>query len=132
MLRPTQPVGPTVVKERFAAVTPLLHSTVLDAVRRYLTTVRHLDFEVTDEAQQAVQDDFVAERQGPAAQQLTAETLHSRLVLARLLALSEGRATLTGDVWQRVKTMEKERMERVAHLPARRNNQQNAAGHGQS
>ncbi len=41
------------------------------------------------------------------------------LVLSRLLSLSEGRRTLTGETWQKVKRMEKERTERMAHLPPR-------------
>ncbi len=92
---------------------------------------------MTDEAQKAVQEDFVYERQrqqqqeggGAADQQggdgnnrgggLTAEGLHHMLVTARLLSLSEGKKTLTAETWQRVKAMEKERADRMAHLPVR-------------
>ncbi len=137
MLRPSVPAGPSVVKDSFAAVGTALNAELLGRLRQYLCTLRRMEFEMTEEAQKAVQEDFVYERQrqqevgggGGNNGRLTAEDLHHQLVLARLISLSEGRNSLTAETWQRVKKLEKERNERMAHLPAR---QQNNAGSGAS
>ena len=67
----------------------------------------------------------------PPSSRLTADDLHHMLVLSRLLSLSEGRRTLTAETWQRVKRMEKERIERMAHLPPRQQQQQQQHHHQQ-
>jgi hypothetical protein len=140
MIRPTEVVGPTLVKAKFSSIGSILTVALLERLRKYLTYVRHLPFEVTDEVQvryvrqnnndsdfvtlfcilqKAVQDDFVNERQNNGHASMTAEDLHSMLVLGRLLSMSYGLKTLTPEIWQKVKLMEKERKERVVHLPQR-------------
>ncbi len=64
MLRPEEPAGPTAVRERFSSAgAALLQPELLVALRRYLCVARAAEFEVTEEAQKAVQEDFVYERQ---------------------------------------------------------------------
>ncbi len=63
MLRPAEPAGPTAVREGFSSVGASLDAALLDRLREYLCTVRRTEFEVTEEAQKAVQEDFVYERQ---------------------------------------------------------------------
>lgn len=119
MIRPTEVVGPNLVNSRFATIGAGLSVQLLDKLRKYLTFVRFMPFEVSEETQHAVENDFVEERRAHGHAAMTANDLHSMLVLGRLMSLSLGHKTLTANTWQRVKQMEKERKERVAHLPPR-------------
>lgn len=90
---------------------------VLDKIRRYLSVVKQLDYDLSDEMQKSVQEDFVNERRRPGGEQMTTDDLHAYLVLARLIGTSRGDASLTPEVWAETKDMERRRRERVAHLP---------------
>jgi hypothetical protein len=107
MAKSSQNIGANAVSNAFSAIGLFLTESMLEKLRKHLTVMQHLPFNLSDEMQKAVQDDFVSERQ-PAggAEAVTAEDLHSRLVLARLMSLSYG---LTSDTWAKVKDMEKER-----------------------
>ena len=110
------------ISARFRSVGAELTAAVLDRVRKSITLSRHMQFSVTDEVQAAVERDFVASRQQQqqeAGLRMTAEDLHSMLVLSRLLSLSRAVGTMTEEVWQEVKELEKERRRRAAHLPQR-------------
>ena len=121
MLRPKEVVSEEVIKEKYADIGTSLTSELLDKLRKYLTVVRHFSFDVSDEMQAAVQEDFVRERQGggDAGGRVTAEELHHMLVLARLYSLSLGDVSLQAETWQKVKALERERKERMVGLPAR-------------
>ena len=118
LLKPNDLVSAESVKESFGAVGCALTIQLLEKLRKFLTVVRNLPFEVSDHVQKFVQEDFVSERQN-GADRMTAQDLHSHLVLARLVALGHGLTTLEPDCWSKVKSMEKERRERMAHLPVR-------------
>ncbi len=124
LLNPSDPPNAEVVKSRFAAVGSRLNVNLLAQLRNYLTVASNLTFEMSEDAQQAVQDDFVADRQRQGEERLTAEALHTRLVLARLLCLSHGKSHMDMDVWKHVKEMEKQRRDRSAHLPPQQQQQQ--------
>ena len=109
------------ISARFRSVGAELTAAVLDRVRKFITLSRHMQFSVTDEVQAAVERDFVASRQQQqeAHLRMTAEDLHSMLVLSRLLSLSRAVGTMTEEVWQEVKELEREKRRRAAHLPQR-------------
>ena len=120
LLKPTDPVTGEGISEQFRSIGLSLNVQLLESLRKFLTVVRNLSFDVSDDVQNFVQEDFVNERQnGTAAERMTAEDLHSHLVLARLVALGHGLSTLDPESWSKVKSMEKERKERMAHLPSR-------------
>jgi len=148
MLRPTQVPGPTVVDESINLISSMLNAEFLNKIRAYLTVVQHLTYQLNDDIQKAVQEDFVQERRNRAAAQnngvqreervngqdnnsevvgnrervgMSTDDLHAHLVLARLLGLSRGETTLTREIWEQTKKMERERKERVVHLPQQRN-----------
>jgi len=105
------------ISKTFSDVGAALNTDLLNRIRRYITSCRHGDFDLTEQVMKAVQDDFVSMRQTD--QGITVEDFHSLLVLGRLLSLSYGRRTLTPGDWEEVKRMEKERKERTSQLPAR-------------
>ena len=148
MLRPTQVPGPTVIDESINTVSSMLNVDLLNKIRAYLTVVQHLTYQLNEDIQKAVQEDFVQERRMRSAAQnngvqgeseengqdnssgaagnrerigMSTDDLHAHLVLARLLGLSRGETTLTRDMWEETKRMERARKERVGHLPPQRN-----------
>lgn len=147
MLRPSQAPGPTVIDQSFSAVGSTLNVELLNKVRAYLTAVQHLNYQLNEDIQKAVQDDFVQQRRLRAGalnnQQeheenrhgdnaasgnrervglgMSTDDLHAHLVLARLLGLSRGETTLNRDVWEETKRIESARKDRVVHLPPQRN-----------
>ena len=147
MLRPSQAPGPTEIDESISAVSSMLNIELLNKIRAYLTTLKHLTYQLNEDIQKAVQEDFVQERRMRSAPQnnetheshaengqdnnsasagnrervgMSTDDLHDHLVLARLLGLSRGETTLTRDMWEETKRMERARKERVAHLPRQR------------
>ena len=95
MLKPQLDTAATAeeISARFRSVGSALTVGVLERLRKFVTLSRHMQFSVSDEVQAAVERDFVASRQqqqdGDAGNlRLTAEDLHSMLVLSRLLSLS--------------------------------------------
>ena len=151
MIRPAQVTGPTVVDESINTISSMLNAEFLNKIRAYLTVVQHLSYQLNDDIQKAVQEDFVQERRMRNAAQpngvqrengsgdnsdsapnrervgMSTDDLHAHLVLARLLGLSHGETTLTREMWEDTKRMEKTRKERVAHLPPQRNGLQAGA-----
>lgn len=117
MLKPST-VDPAEIAERYKTIGANLSADLLGRIRKFLTVSRNLQFTVTEDVQGAVESDFVASRQN-AGNRMTADDLHSMLVLSRLLSLSRGVSTMTADVWNDVKAMEAERRRRVEHLPNR-------------
>ena len=144
MLKPTTPSEPTTVDESLSAISSMLNPELLNKFRSYLTTVQFLPYQLNDDVQKAVQEDFVQERRNHASHQnggvenggvnndargMTSDDLHAHLVLARLLGLSYGESTLTLQRWESTKKMEKMRKERMAHMPPQKSGvQANPAG----
>jgi len=112
-----QEVRPDLISKTFAEIGAGLGLELLDRLRKYLTTCRLANFELTEQVMKAVQDDFVSMRQ--TEQGISVEDFHSLLVLGRLVSISHGRNTLTPEDWEEAKRMERERKERAAKMPAR-------------
>ena len=112
------------IDQELAAVSAGLNAEFLDRIRRYLTVVRLMDYDLNEDVQKAVQEDFVNERRERVA--MTTDDLHAHLVLARLVGTSRGDFSLNRTVWEETKSMERMRRERVAHLPVQRQPQAQA------
>ncbi|KAK5882086.1 hypothetical protein CesoFtcFv8_020709 [Champsocephalus esox] len=84
----------------------------LNKFRMYLSVARLLDYSISDEMTKSVEDDFVDMRKDD-PQSVSAEDLHSMLVVSRLLSLSLGLTSLCTDSWLRAKHMEVLRRSRV-------------------
>uniref|UniRef100_A0A182K614 Mini-chromosome maintenance complex-binding protein n=1 Tax=Anopheles christyi TaxID=43041 RepID=A0A182K614_9DIPT len=83
----------------------------LDDMRRFLTAARVREFDMKTLDPTVVQDDFVRMRTENSA--VTMDDLHALFVLARLLGLSRGRKSLLREDWERAKSLESERRNRV-------------------
>ncbi|XP_046680106.1 mini-chromosome maintenance complex-binding protein-like [Homalodisca vitripennis] len=99
------------VRETFAAATHYLREPLLSQLRVYLSLVSTADYDLTPEVQQIVQEDFVKMRQEQA--KTSAQDLHSLLVLAKLLSLSQGARCLTKECWEMARQMESKRKARI-------------------
>lgn len=80
---------------------------LLNELRIYLTLARHTKYEINDDIQNLVQQEFVNMRQNENS--VTADDLHNLLVLARLVCISEGKNTLDDSCWKKACEMEQER-----------------------
>ena len=89
---------------------------VLNAIRVYLTVCREMEHTIADDCRDVIQADFVALRQ--ADDKVSAETLHSMLVLARLNAQSKGEAALSVQTWKETVALEQARVGAVEALIA--------------
>jgi len=69
--------------------------------------------EVSDELQKKIEQDFVAERKSN-PKDVTGDTLHRSLVIARLYALSRGHTQLEEEDWNSAKSLERDRLSRIA------------------
>ncbi|EDV20813.1 uncharacterized protein TRIADDRAFT_31319 [Trichoplax adhaerens] len=83
----------------------------LQDFRTYLAVTRSLNYTVTNEMQQALQEDFVNSRKLD-DKAMTADDFHLMLTMARLLTLSFGQTLLTPELWNRVKSLERHRKAR--------------------
>jgi Mini-chromosome maintenance replisome factor len=86
----------------------------LNLVRKYLTECRLSDFEIGAEETKMIETDFVKMREEI---NLEVETLHSLLVVSRLIGLSKGLKTLDTASWETAKRLEVERNSRVSRKP---------------
>ncbi|KAI1293479.1 Mini-chromosome maintenance complex-binding protein [Halotydeus destructor] len=98
------------VSEIFPAIEAYLDEHLLNGIRTYITLLRNRSYNLTDEVQKRIQDDFVEMRQK--CDKVGPDDLHSLLTVARLFALSLGDTELTLDAWEQVKKMETDRMQR--------------------
>lgn len=83
------------------------------AARRYITTVRSMAFSIPQDLEKQIENDMTEARKKDSTN-VTAETFHSWLNLARLLCLSHGESVLSVERWQQVLAMEAERVKRIA------------------
>ena len=119
MLKPQGEVNEETINAIFVNVGKSLEVEVLSRLRNYVTLAKSSAFDISEEAMNFVQTDFVHERQKENSQLKTADDLHTLLVLARLLALSRGEKSINANIWNEAKNMENERKQRSAHLPSR-------------
>lgn len=101
----------TDVTSAFCRIKSKLTPDVLRRIRLYLTAARLIDYELSEDMQKMVQDDFVESRRSDNS--INAEDLHNLLILARLVTVSCGEKGLTSDVWRSVKILENERKMRL-------------------
>ncbi|XP_068113960.1 mini-chromosome maintenance complex-binding protein isoform X2 [Hyperolius riggenbachi] len=85
---------------------------VMDSWRIYVTRLRMMDYNISEEITKAVEEDFVEMRKDD-PQSMSADDLHRLLVVARLLSLSHGHHTLHWDTWCQAKYMETQRKSRL-------------------
>jgi len=117
MVKPDCVASPDIISTNFKGVGQYLTASLLDKIRTYIAVCKRTEFTLTEEATKSVQDDFVAMRQREGG--MTVEEFHSMLVLARLVAISNGRNSLDQADWNQSKAMESERKERAKALPTR-------------
>ncbi|XP_063684555.1 mini-chromosome maintenance complex-binding protein-like [Bolinopsis microptera] len=87
---------------------------MMDRFRKYLTVLRHIEYDqVSEELQQRIEQDFVAERKSN-PKEVTGDTLHRSLVIARLYGLSRGHLKLEEEDWNSAKSLERDRLSRIA------------------
>ncbi|KAJ2944134.1 hypothetical protein O0L34_g18103 [Tuta absoluta] len=94
------------------AATYYLKEDIMNVIRTYLTSLQMVNYTISDNLQ-FVEDDFIAMRNNPEGEQVTADDLHRLLVLARLVSLARGRNELHKDCWDIAKNMEAERLKRI-------------------
>lgn len=99
-------------REILDAAKHFLNPEMLLNIRRYLTQARLVEYELNEEIQELVQEEFVRMRQDHSVK---VEDLHNLLVLGRLLSLSEGKNSLSRDVLRKAQDMEKERKSRLVN-----------------
>lgn len=101
----------TDVGSAFSRVESKLTPDVLKRLRAYLTAARLIDYNLTEDMQKMVQDDFVESRKNDNS--ISADDLHHLLILARLVAVSCGDSSLNADIWRSAKILENERKIRM-------------------
>lgn len=99
-----QIIPPNMEEYMVSLLSTVLPST-LNKFRMYVSLLRLMDYNISDEVTKAVEDDFVEMRKYD-PQSITADDLHRMLVVARLLSLSAGQTTLSRERWLRAKQME--------------------------
>ncbi len=85
----------------------------IEEARRFLVKARSMAFSIPQELEKQIENDLTEARKKDAVN-VTAETFHSWLNLARLLCLSHGETSLSLDRWRQVLSMEAERISRLA------------------
>ena len=106
----------TNIDEQFNLISLCLNDSLTDEFRSYLNYVRTINCEIPAELQKKIQDDFVQMRKDSSSRagpKICSDDLHRFLALSRLLAISEGSLTLSDAHWERAKSMELERRERI-------------------
>ncbi|XP_064118648.1 mini-chromosome maintenance complex-binding protein-like [Macrobrachium nipponense] len=78
----------TDVASAFCRIESKLTTDILRRIRLYLTAARLIDYELSEDMQKMVQDDFVESRRNDNS--INAEDLHNLLILARLITVSCG------------------------------------------
>ncbi|XP_077992480.1 mini-chromosome maintenance complex-binding protein-like [Glandiceps talaboti] len=100
------------VGDSFAAIHRSLTPVLLSRFRTYISVIQSMNYDLTEELQKAVEDDFVEMRKND-PQSMTAEDFHQLLIVSRWLSLTTGQKTLTKDAWERAKLIERERKQRI-------------------
>ncbi|KAK0448360.1 uncharacterized protein EV420DRAFT_1567556 [Desarmillaria tabescens] len=82
----------------------------IDTFRHLVSKARNSSVSIGDETAKQIQEDFVNERKGG---NVTADDLIQRMSVARLLALSYDKSEVDGEVWEKAKSLERSRRERI-------------------
>merc|ERR1712141_139662 len=69
MLKPADVPGATVIDESFNTIGSMMNAELLNKMRTYLTVVQYLTYQLNEDIQKAVQEDFVQERRMRSAPQ---------------------------------------------------------------
>ncbi|XP_018566587.1 mini-chromosome maintenance complex-binding protein [Anoplophora glabripennis] len=96
--------------EIIVAARHFLKPELLNDIRKFLTLARLAKYEISENVEELVQNEFVNMRQRGGA---TADDLHSLLVLARLLCISEGKSKLDEECWKKACKLEEQRKARI-------------------
>ncbi|XP_037908654.1 mini-chromosome maintenance complex-binding protein [Hermetia illucens] len=112
-----QMAGDTFIEETLKAAKHYLEPK-LNAIRKYLTTAKLVQFNIDPETTQMIEQDFVDMRK--ADQRFGPDQLSSLLILARLLAAARGRNMLDKELWNLAKSLQAEQQSRLEQLPKRR------------
>ena len=108
------PLKQMVDSPKYEEILSKMTSSHLDKFRSYLTLVRQIKYdEVGEEIQDKIEKDFVAERKENPTE-VTGDTLHRLLVIARLYGISRGHVTLQLEDWESAKNLEKDRITRLS------------------
>jgi len=84
----------------------------VEKIRIYLEVCRLMDFNLSDQMQDIIKNDYVQMREVD-RKSMNPEAFHLLLVMARLVAISCGSKELTSDMWQRTKDLELQRATRL-------------------
>lgn len=85
---------------------------LIEKFQLYLAIVRSINYELTEEVQKALEDDFVEMRKDD-SKNMTADSFYLLLSTARYMALSHGQDTLSAALWTRVKELNSELRKRI-------------------
>lgn len=86
---------------------------LLEKIRLYLSIVSSMEYNLTDEIQKALEDDFVEMRKDD-SKSINADSFYLLLTTARYMALSYGQSTLSSSLWIRTKELDAERRKRIS------------------
>ncbi|XP_072383994.1 mini-chromosome maintenance complex-binding protein [Diabrotica undecimpunctata] len=98
-------------KEIVEAAEHFLKPDLLNEIRKYLTLARMTEYIITEQVENFIQNEFVKMRQNRS--ETTADDLHNMLILARLIAISEGKSGLDEASWKKASDMEEQRRNRI-------------------
>lgn len=96
--------------EIIEAAKHFLKPELLNDIRKYLTQARLIQYEIADNVENFVEQEFVKMRQNG---YVSADDLHSLLVLARLVTLSQGKIRMDEDCWKKACDLEVKRKARI-------------------
>lgn len=90
-------------------------------IRRFLTEMRLVEFDMKPANMQMIQDDFIEMRRTFNA---TVDDLHTMLILSRMLGILRGKNALDANSWNQAKSMESERRSRIEAITKLQNSTQ--------
>ncbi|XP_057662736.1 mini-chromosome maintenance complex-binding protein [Diorhabda carinulata] len=108
------PMCTNTFKEIIEAAEHFLKPDLLNDVRKYLTISRMSDYSITEQNEEFIQNEFVKMRQ--IRSNVTADDLHSMLIISRLVSISEGKGCFDKESWEKAFKMEEERNIRIKNL----------------
>nr|XP_023016612.1 mini-chromosome maintenance complex-binding protein [Leptinotarsa decemlineata] len=97
-------------REILQAADHFLKPSLLEDIRKYLTSVRLTQYEISENVEGLVQNEFVKMRQQGA---VSPDDLHELLVTARLLSISQGKTSLDENCWRKACNLQQERKSRL-------------------
>eukprot|EP00112_Aurelia_sp_Birch-Aquarium-sp1_P024162 Seg750.7 transcript_id=Seg750.7/GoldUCD/mRNA.D3Y31 product="Mini-chromosome maintenance complex-binding protein" protein_id=Seg750.7/GoldUCD/D3Y31 len=96
-----------------SSVVMALDPELVNKIRIYLEIVRLMDFNLSDQMQEVIKEDYVEMREAD-HKKMNPEAFHLLLVMARLVALSYGKKELTPELWGKTKELELARRQRLS------------------